>query len=140
MSGKIVQFKIIKNVGNCWWCLVWDWSSSSSSSSSDDDWEQEHKASGCRQELLTFLSIARVSPLFSAPRYKRGGKWVRTSGDDIPERAVVAGESSDGGPLYVGRAHHEGGLYPGKVNPDHNCCYVAYGGEELSMEEYDVNI
>ena len=60
--------------------------------------------------------------------------------DDIPERAVVAGESSDGGPLYVGRAHHDGGLYPGKVNPDHNCCYIAYGGEELSREEYDVNI
>ena len=52
----------------------------------------------------------------------------------------MAGESSDGGPLYVGRAHHEGGLYPGKVNPDHNCCYIAYGGEELSREEYDVNI
>ena len=49
----------------------------------------------------------------------------------------MAGESSDGGPLYVGRAHHEGGLYPGKVNPDHNCCYIAYGGEELSREEYD---
>ena len=53
---------------------------------------------------------------------------------------MVAGESSDGGPLYVGRAHHEGGLYPGKVNPDHNCCYIAYGGAELSREEYDVNI
>ena len=52
----------------------------------------------------------------------------------------MAGESSDGGPLYVGRAHHEGGLYPGKVNPDHNCCYIAYGGAELSREEYDVNI
>ena len=36
--------------------------------------------------------------------------------DNIPERAVVAGESSDGGPLYVGRAYHEGGLYPGKVH------------------------
>ena len=53
---------------------------------------------------------------------------------------MVAGESSDGGPLYVGRAHHDGGLYPGKVNPDHNCCYIAYGGEELSREEYDVSI
>ena len=25
-------------------------------------------------------------------------------------------EYSDGGPLYVGRAEHEGGLFPGKVN------------------------
>ena len=57
---------------------------------------------------------------------------MRTSGDDIPSRAVVAGEASDGGPLYVGRAEHEGGLFPGKVNPEHNCCYIAWGGEEHS--------
>ena len=57
---------------------------------------------------------------------------MRTSGDDIPARAVVAGEASDGGPLYVGRAEHEGGLFPGKVNPEHNCCYIAWGGEEHS--------
>eukprot|EP00091_Calanus_sinicus_P021613 TRINITY_DN648_c0_g1_i10.p1 TRINITY_DN648_c0_g1~~TRINITY_DN648_c0_g1_i10.p1 ORF type:complete len:155 (-),score=26.34 TRINITY_DN648_c0_g1_i10:145-609(-) len=74
----------------------------------------------------------------AAPRYKRGGKWVRTSGDDIPARAVVAGESSAGGPLYVGRAAHEDGLFPGKVNPEHNCCYIAWGGEEHSKDEYDI--
>ena len=28
----------------------------------------------------------------------------------------MAGESSDGGPLYVGRAAHEGGLFPGRAN------------------------
>jgi hypothetical protein len=28
---------------------------------------------------------------------------------------MVAGMSSSGGPLYVGRAHHEGGLFPGTV-------------------------
>merc|ERR1711951_268036 len=46
--------------------------------------------------------------------------------------------SSDGGPLYVGRAEHEGGLFPGKVNPDHNTCYIAYGGEEIAKEYYDI--
>ena len=35
--------------------------------------------------------------------------------DNIPERAMVAGMSSSGGPLYVGRAHHEGGLFPGQI-------------------------
>ena len=51
---------------------------------------------------------------------------MRTSGDDIPERAIVAGKSSDGGNLFVGKAHCEGGLFPGKVNPDHECCYISY--------------
>merc|ERR1711872_564358 len=123
------------------------------------------------------------------PRYKRGGKWVRTGGDDIPELAVRAGTSSDGGPLYVGRAEHEGGLFPGKIlvaprncdltwvdasnghiptgaiqggfneendpiyigrahhedsyavgkiNPEHGCCYIPFGGEEHAHTEYQV--
>lgn len=25
-----------------------------------------------------------------------------------------------------------------QVNPDHDCCYISYGGEEISMAEYDV--
>ena len=52
---------------------------------------------------------------------------------------MAAGISSDGGLLYVGRAYHEGGLFPGKVNPDHKCCYIAWGGEEHIKEEYEVN-
>lgn len=51
---------------------------------------------------------------------------------------MQAGFTADGGPLYVGRAHHEGGLIPGKVNPDHNCCYIPWGGEEHAKEEYDI--
>ena len=93
--------------------VEWDWSSSSESSSSDDEWEQEHKTSEFSNCHISKDNLFFIS--FLAPRYKRGGKWVRTTKDNIPERAVVAGESSDGGPLYVGRAHHEGGLYPGKV-------------------------
>ena len=27
-----------------------------------------------------------------------------------------------------------------KVNPDHDCCYIAFGGEEIIKEEYDVSI
>ena len=25
------------------------------------------------------------------------------------------------------------------MNPEHNCCYIAWGGEEHSKEEYDVS-
>jgi len=30
-------------------------------------------------------------------------------------------------------------IYLGKVNPRHNCCYIPWGGEEHSKEEYDVS-
>merc|ERR1719411_942669 len=110
----------------------------------------------------------------SAPRYKRGGKGMRTHGDDIPERAVRGGEHSkeeydilvaprncdltwvdasnghiptgavQGGfnegndPLYIGRARHEDSFAVGKINPDHGCCYIPYGGEEIAKEDYQV--
>ena len=54
----------------------WDWSSSSESSSSEDEWEKEHKQGKktlCSGKLIQLRS-------FSVPRYKRGGKWVRTGG------------------------------------------------------------
>ena len=27
-----------------------------------------------------------------------------------------------------------------KVNPEHDCCYIAYGGEEIAKEYYDVRL
>ena len=66
--------------------------------------------------------------------------WIKTRGNNIPTNAMKAGEDPEGGPLFVGRALHEGGLVPGKVQPKHGCCYIAYGGEEISKEEFEVSI
>ena len=65
--------------------------------------------------------------------------WVATSGSKIPDNALMAGEDPEGGPLYIGRAQHDGGLIPGKVQPKHGCCYIAHGGNEISNEEYQVD-
>lgn len=54
------------------------------------------------------------------------------------EHAVRAGTDADGTPIYCGRAFHQGDLVPAKVMPDKNIAYVAYGGEELPKEEYEV--
>ena len=66
--------------------------------------------------------------------------WVKTSRNNIPTNAMKAGADPEGGPLYVGRAQHDGGLLPGKVQPKHGCCYVAHGGKEISKEEYEVDV
>lgn len=64
--------------------------------------------------------------------------WCDASGGMVPPDAVEGG--NDDGPLFVGRAHHEGALIPGKVKPSHSVCYVAWGGEEHGKTDYQVSI
>ncbi|XP_031620100.1 uncharacterized protein LOC116338776 isoform X3 [Contarinia nasturtii] len=47
--------------------------------------------------------------------------------------AVVAGHTSSGEPLYIGRAHHEGSLTVGKVQKSHGALYIPFGGAEVPI-------
>ena len=66
------------------------------------------------------------------------GTWVANSGGNIPPRAVTAGQSEDGEPLYVGRVLHGGALTVGKIQPSHGVCYIPYGGQELGFQDYEI--
>ncbi|CAG9857350.1 unnamed protein product [Phyllotreta striolata] len=65
-------------------------------------------------------------------------EWVPSSGGNIPPDAVEGGRTSDGEPLYVGRAHHEGSLTIGKVHPSHGCCYIPFNGGEHAHQSYEI--
>lgn len=67
-----------------------------------------------------------------------GGMWIPSSDGQVPDQAVPAGESDSGEPLFIGRANHNGCIVIGKVQPSHGCCYIPYGGEELSFSNYEV--
>ncbi|KAH8299578.1 hypothetical protein KR044_003121, partial [Drosophila immigrans] len=69
-----------------------------------------------------------------------GGHWVPVEGANIPPQAVPAGETSEGEPLFIGRATHDGTVTVGKVQPSHGCCYIPYGGEELAFKEYEIYV
>ncbi|KAF6216939.1 hypothetical protein GE061_001290 [Apolygus lucorum] len=62
--------------------------------------------------------------------------WVPTSGSNIPPDAVPGGFDNE--QLYIGRASHAGALTPGKVVPSHGVCYVAWGGAEHGIRDYEV--
>ncbi|XP_012263528.1 natterin-3-like isoform X2 [Athalia rosae] len=64
--------------------------------------------------------------------------WEFCSNGEIPSDAVVAGQTSDGEPLYVGRVLHSGSQSIGKVQASHGCLYIPYDGEELSFKDYEV--
>ena len=67
-----------------------------------------------------------------------GGQWVPVRDGNIPANAVPGGETADGEPLFIGRATHDGTVTVGKVQPSHGCCYIPYGGQELSYKEFEI--
>lgn len=77
---------------------------------------------------------APVVPMSSA---SPTGVWCEAVGGVLPSGALEGGNDIDG-VLFVGRANHEGALIPGKVNPQHGVCYVAWGGEEHGKSDYEV--
>lgn len=64
--------------------------------------------------------------------------WEFCSNGSVPADAVVAGQTADGEPLYVGRVLHSGSQTVGKVHPGHGCLYIPFDGEELSFTDYEV--
>ncbi|XP_071565120.1 uncharacterized protein [Temnothorax nylanderi] len=64
--------------------------------------------------------------------------WEFCSNGEVPADAVIAGQTADGEPLYVGRVLHSGSQTLGKVQPSHGCLYIPFDGEELSFKDYEV--
>lgn len=64
--------------------------------------------------------------------------WVPSSHGAVPPNAVVAGRTSSGEPLYVGRTFYQGSLTPGKVHPSHGNLYIPFNGAEIPFKNYDV--
>ncbi|ODM93865.1 Natterin-3 [Orchesella cincta] len=65
--------------------------------------------------------------------------WVPKSHGGHAKFAVHAGIDS-GNKLYVARAHHFGGIVPGKLHIGHSHVYIPYNGLEVSVPQYEVLI
>ncbi|XP_065209329.1 uncharacterized protein LOC135837847 [Planococcus citri] len=66
--------------------------------------------------------------------------WQSASNGQVPKNAIVAGQTSDGEKLYIGRAIHQSSLTPGKVHPSHGVLYISFGGKEITHKDYEVAI
>jgi len=64
--------------------------------------------------------------------------WVPSGNGTVPPGDVVGGRTANGEPLYIGRAHVQGSLTPGKVHPSHGSLYVPFGGVEMTFKSYEV--
>ena len=76
-------------------------------------------------------------------------RWVNASGGSVPGGAWVAWRGAGGGrgqeegetgAVYVGRAGHAGGLYPGTLLPHRGLVHIPWGGDTQDKEEYQVTL
>ncbi|CAD7015157.1 unnamed protein product [Ceratitis capitata] len=67
-----------------------------------------------------------------------GYHWVPASNGAVASGAIEAGRTRGGETLYVGRAHYCGSLTPGKIQPSHGALYIAFGGCERRITNYEV--
>lgn len=67
-----------------------------------------------------------------------GLTWVASSNGHVPDGAVSCGSQSNGESLFVGRAHLDGSLTPGKIHRSHGCLYIPFNGTEHSIQQYEV--
>ncbi|XP_023948408.1 uncharacterized protein LOC112053267 [Bicyclus anynana] len=81
------------------------------------------------------IPVQKIDVLCARPDSLR---WVPASNGSVPPGAINGGHTSSGETLYVGRARHQLSVTPGKVHPSHNCCYIGFGGAEVSHKMYDV--
>lgn len=67
------------------------------------------------------------------------GTWMPWNGS-MPPNAVPAGQTSNGEPLFIGRAHHGGVTTVGKVQLSHGSCFIPYGGQEMPFKEFEIYV
>ncbi|XP_075976237.1 uncharacterized protein LOC142976643 isoform X2 [Anticarsia gemmatalis] len=65
-------------------------------------------------------------------------RWLPASNGQVPVGAIPAGNTHSGEPLYIARVQHQRSVTPGKVHPSHGCCYISFGGSEISYKSYEV--
>ncbi|XP_020289136.1 C3 and PZP-like alpha-2-macroglobulin domain-containing protein 8 isoform X2 [Pseudomyrmex gracilis] len=63
--------------------------------------------------------------------------WVKSWEGTVPLHALPAGETEEGCALFIGRVLDEGVWHVGKIQPNHQVCYVVLNGDEVSYLEYD---
>lgn len=67
-----------------------------------------------------------------------GYSWCICEHGAVPSSAVSSGNAANGEPLYIGRGHHMTSLSVGKIHPSHGCLYIPFGGQEISLDHYEV--
>ena len=86
-----------------------------------------------------FSSTYYVCHPYWTPEIGNNLAYVLRSSEYLVTRPIVAGNDTDGSPLYICQALINGGLYPGKVGPSSSFaggCSIAIDGKELYVMNF----
>lgn len=67
----------------------------------------------------------------------RDVNWIKSWEGSVPLYALPAGESEDDYALFIGRVLHEGVYHIGKIQPNHQVCYIPVDGHEEPYIDYE---
>jgi DM9 repeat len=70
-------------------------------------------------------------------------RWVDATPDHLPFDAIVGGRDATGDLLYICRASHQNGMYPGKFRPGFQGCNIGSGigsggGNEIAVPNFQI--
>lgn len=66
-------------------------------------------------------------------------QW-QTVTNAVTPSALRGGNEANGAVLYIARVKHENGVHIGKARPNSREAFIAYGGKELALSNYEVFI
>ena len=101
--------------------------------------------------------VGKVRPGFSGCNFGYGGQEYTAESYDvlvnnpgywaapaypgaIPDNAWAFGSEADMTPLFLCLAPHNGGYQPGKIGARTGGCNIGYGGQELTLYDYQVYV
>jgi Protein of unknown function (DUF3421) len=93
--------------------------------------------------VMVAASAAGPLALQPAPPVERvqfngGANWMPASGGAIPPGAIQGGYESGGEPLYVCHVSYNDSVQPGKVRQGFGGCNFPFGGQEVTLPQYEV--
>lgn len=89
-------------------------------------------------EMYKLQALKRMCKLFlSKSNPDLPTSWVRFDPNQFFEGAVVAGYSSDGIPICIGRCIYEGNILPGSVDLTDETITVTHEGKVIKLNKYE---
>lgn len=90
-------------------------------------------------ETYSLTALKRICRLHSSrPNFELPASWMRIESGNIPEGAVVAGYSSDGIPICIGRCIYEGSILPGAVDLVDETITICHEGNVVKLKKFEV--
>lgn len=90
------------------------------------------------QSILAFITTCVCLGMNAERVAAADWTWIDATADHMPFDAVVGGSEGNGDRLYICRAGHQNGIYPGKFRPGFAGCNIGSDGNEVAVPNFQI--